>query len=86
MNFAETMSKTGIAIQGLVRSVNEYTSEKTKKVYYSVDVDVKETRLPVNIKLPLEYDRSKIIEGEVQRFNCKFQAAYGGKGLEIVAL
>lgn len=84
--YKEMMAKTGCRIIGFVRSINEYVQKDTGKKFYSVDVDIREVRLPVNIKLREGYPIESIPEGELCQFNCQFRPSFGGKGLEVVAV
>lgn len=82
-DYKETMAKTGAVIHGLCRGVSMYQGKE--KAYWSVDVDVKSTKLPVNIRLPESFNRASLQEGELVKISVCFRPAFGGKGLEIHA-
>lgn len=68
--FQEMMNKTGVMVRGLVSQLNEFTPKPTAdnpepKTYHSVDVIVKDHKNAVTVKLPPEYDRAKIVSGEL---------------------
>lgn len=86
MNLKEMMNKTGCVVVGIAKSVNEFTSQKSGITYYSVDLIVQGSRSSVNIKLPENYDRSKFKEYELAKVECFVKEAYGGRGVELVAM
>lgn len=61
----EPKKKQGIEITGMVWAINEYQSPETKKFYYSVDLAVKGVKQMMNVKLPDNYDRSRLIEDAI---------------------
>lgn len=85
MNIKEMIDKTGIVIVGLVKTVNEYVSDK-KVSYWSVDVECKGTRLPVNIKLPHNFDRSKFKEYELVKVQCCMKPSFDRKSNDLEAI
>ena len=78
--------KTGIRITGVVKGVNSYTSKKTGETYFSVDLDAKGSRLPINIKLPQGYDQTPFAEYEIVEVDCKIMPTFDKKGIEIHAI
>lgn len=86
MDLKTLYKKTGIKITGVVKGINSFPSKKTDKTYWSVDLDVAETRLPINVKLPEEYDRGKLNEYEIVELQCKLMPTFDRKGIEIHAL
>lgn len=86
MTIKEMMDKTKIVIIGLCKGVNEYHSQKNNNIYYSVDVEVQGTKNPINIKLPPDYDRNKLVEYDLVQLNCSIRPGFEGKGIEIRAI
>ena len=56
--------KTSLTCVGIVWQVAEYVN-KEKKSYWSVDLLVKGQKGMLNVKLPENYDRSKLNEGSL---------------------
>lgn len=86
MEYKDMLEKTGLPVIGICKGVNEYVQRDTGKCYYSVDVEIKGTRLPINIKLPEGYVKSKLIPFELVAIPCSIQPTYDRKGIRIVAL
>lgn len=70
-SYKEMKAKTVIKVLGVVDQIVEYYSEKTQKTYYSVDLLVNGVRDKLNVKLPDDYDRTKLVEGELASFNIR---------------
>lgn len=83
--FKEMMAKTGCQLVGLVRSVDQYTDEKTGEVYHSVRIDMKDQKDPFKVSLPPKYDRSHLVEGELVKMAIGFKPSYDKKSLKIEA-
>jgi len=85
MQYKEMLEKTSCLVQGIVKSVNEYVN-KDKKSFWSVDLEVKGTKSPVNIRLPDYFDRSKLVEYELARFSVAFVDSFDKRSKVMVAL
>jgi hypothetical protein len=83
---AALLEKTGVVVRGLLISINEYYAQKSQKTYWSVDLKVKGTRSLVNVKLPAEYDRSKLVEFGLAQFSCTAIPNFQKNGLELIAI
>lgn len=86
MNYKDMVEKTGLLITGICKGVNEFVQRDTGKCYYSVDVEIKGTRMPVNIKLPEGFDKSKLIPFDLVNISCCIQPSFDRKGIQILAL
>jgi len=86
MNYKELIEKTGLRILGICKGVNEYVQKETGKCYYSVDVEIKGTRMPVNVKLPEGYNKSKLVPFDMVQLDCCIQPSFDRKGIQILAL
>jgi hypothetical protein len=81
--YSEMMSKTGLYIQGLVRSVNIFVGEK--KEYRSVDIDVKGCRMPITVKLGDKFPFQQLIEGEITKIMLVVKPNFAKNGVELHA-
>jgi len=86
MDLKEMIEKTGIIVQGINKGIQEFVSQKTGKRYYSVDVEVKGCRLPINISLPETYKISSLVQHELVKLNCIIKPGFDGKGIKIEAV
>lgn len=86
MNYKDMIEKTGLKVSGICKGVNEYIQKETGKAYYSVDLEIKGTRMPVNIKLPDQYNKSHLIPFEIVHLACCVQPSFDRKGIQLVAL
>jgi len=85
MNYKELIEKTGLQIIGLCKGVEEYVKKETGKCYYSVDVEIKGTKMPVNIKLPEGYNKSHLKPFELVKLDCVIIPSFDRKGIQILA-
>lgn len=86
MNYKEMIEKTGLQIIGLCKGVEEYVKKDTGKCYYSVDVEIKGTKMPVNIKLPEGYNKSNLKPFELVKLDCIIIPSFDRKGIQILAV
>lgn len=86
MDYKALLEKTGILIAGIVKGLNEFTSQKTGKTYYSVDLEIRGVRFPVTVKLPENYNRSQLKEYELAKIGCIVRPGYENKGIELHAI
>jgi len=85
MQYKEMLEKTSCLVQGIVKSVNCYTN-KDSKSYWSVDLEVRGTKMPINIRLPEDFDRSKLAEYELARFSVCFIDSFDKRSKVMVAI
>lgn len=85
MQYKEMLEKTSCLVQGIVKSINEYVN-KDKVSYWSVDLEVKGTKSPVNIRLPSNFDRSKLAEYELARFSVCWVDSFDKRSKVMVAI
>jgi len=85
MQYKEMLEKTMCLVVGIVKGLNEYVN-KDKKSYWSVDLEVKGTKSPVNVRLPDNFDRSKIVEYELVKLQCVFRDSFDRKSKVLEAL
>lgn len=86
MNYKDMIEKTSLKITGICKGVNEYIQKDTGRAYYSVDLEIKATRMPVNVKLPDGYNKSKLVPFDLVEILCSIQPSFDRKGIQIVAL
>lgn len=84
--YQELLEKSGIQIIGIVKSVNEFTSQKNGKVYFSVDVEAKGTKMPINIKLPENFNRAALQCYELTKLMVRIMPGFDRKGIELHAI
>lgn len=80
----EALEKTGIQIIGICKGVSEYVGKT--RTYYSVDLECKGTKMPINVRLPEGFDRSKLPDYELVKLMCKIMPSYDKKAVEIHAI
>ena len=85
MELREMMSKTGMQIVGVVRSINTYVSKENKS-YYSVDLDIAGCRQPINIALPESYDKSKLVECDLTKIALVVVPSFDKKNIKLQAI
>jgi len=85
MQYKEMIEKTACLVIGIVKGVNEYVNKEGKS-YWSVDLEVKGTKSPINVRLPLQFDRSKLVEYDIAKFSCKFQDSFDKKSKVLEAI
>jgi len=85
MQYQEMIAKTMIVVVGIVKGINEYVN-KEKVSYWSVDLEVKGTKMPVNIRLPEKFDRSKLVEYQLTKLECVVKPSFDKKGIVIEAI
>lgn len=85
MQFKEMIDRTGLKITGICKGVNEFIS-KEQKAYYSVDVEIKGTKMPVNVKLPADFNRTVLKVYELVELSCIIMPSFDKKGIQLVAL
>lgn len=86
MNYKDMIEKTALRLIGICKGVNEYIKPDTGQAFYSVDVEIKGTRMPVNVKLPNGYNKSKLIPFEIIQLDCAIIPSYDRKGIQLQAL
>lgn len=86
MQYKEMVEKTGLRIVGICKGVNEFIKAETGRCYYSVDVEIKGTRMPVNIKLPDQYNKSELKPCELVQLDCVIIPSFDRKGIQIQAV
>ena len=78
------LEKTSCLVQGIVKAIKVYVN-KDGKSFWSVDLEVKGTTAPVNIRLPADFDRSKLVEYELARFSVIFVDSWDKQSKVMVA-
>ena len=86
MTYKESLEKTAIVVQGIVKGINEFTPKDSEKTFYSVDLEIKGTRLPVTVKLSDEYDRSQLNDFELAKIHCCIRPTFDRKGIQLYAV
>lgn len=86
MQYKEMVEKTGMTLVGICKSLNEYIQKDTGKCFYSVDVEIKGTRGPVNIKLPAGYPMISLKPYELVSLSCIIKPSFDKKGITIEAV
>jgi len=84
MQYKEMLDKTCCLLVGIVKGLNEYVNAE-KKSYWSVDLEVKGTKMPVNVRLPDGFERSKLVEYEIAKFQCVIKPSFDKKGIVLEA-
>lgn len=79
------LEKTSCLVQGIVKSTNCYVN-KDGKHFWSVDLEVKGTKMPINIRLPENFDRSKLAEYELARLAVSFIDSFDKRSKVMLAL
>ena len=85
MDYKELIQKTGVVCVGIVKSVNEYVSDKGRS-YWSVDLECKGTKFPVNVRLPQGFPIQGLKEFELTKLAVTVQPTFDRKGIQLVAL
>lgn len=85
MNYQELIQKTGVVSIGIVKSVNEYVSTKGRS-YWSVDLECKGSKFPINVGLPQGYPLSGLKEFELIKLSLAVVPTFDLKGRRLVAL
>lgn len=78
------LDQTSVVVTGICKGVNEFAGKT--KTYWSVDLDVKGTKQCVNVRLPDNYDRTKLQDYEVVRIICKVMPSFDKKAIELHAI
>ena len=81
--FKEMLEQTKINIVGICKGVNVYKGKD--KEYHSVDLEIKGTKMPVNIKLPDNYDERKLVDYELVNLRCIVKPSFDKKAIELHA-
>lgn len=84
LTFPEMKAKTKVQIIGIVNQFNVYVQPETKKEYHSVDLLVAGHKNLLNIRLPEEYDRSKLEEGSLGLFDVNISEFKGRTNLDAI--
>lgn len=83
MEYKEILSKTSLKIVGICKGVNKYVG-KTKE-YYSVDLEVKGTKMPVNVKLGDDFKRETLKDYELVVLDVVVMPAFDKRYFELHA-
>lgn len=78
----QMVDKTSVQVTGIVKSVNEYISKKTKLSYWSVDVEVKGHKTALNLRLP-ENPGELLKLYDVKTFHIIISPGFEGKGVDL---
>lgn len=81
----EMIEKTSIKVDGICKGVNEFVSQKGVS-YWSVDVEVKGTRMPINIKLPANFKKESLRTYELCSLLVTIKPGFDRKGIELHAM
>lgn len=85
MNYKEMLDKTCCKVAGICKGVNCYTSD-AKKDYWSVDLEIQGTKMPVNIRLPEGFPREKLIDYELALLTVCIKPSFDKKGIILEAI
>lgn len=85
MQYKEMLEKTTITIIGICKGVSEYVN-KDKKSYFSVDVEVKDTKMPVNVRLPENFNRAALGQYELVKIPVCIKPSWDRMGIVLEAL
>ena len=85
MQLKEMLAKTKIEVVGICKGINEYISDKGV-TYWSVDVECRGTKMPINIKLPQGYNRLPLVEYDLVTIPCIVKPSFDKKGIYLEAL
>lgn len=85
MNYKELLSKTSVIVIGINKGLNEYVNDK-KVSYWSVDLEVLGTKMPVNVRLPAEYNRAALVEYDLCKIPCVIKPSFDKKAIVLEAL
>lgn len=67
MNFKEMKSKTGLQAIGILDAITSYVG-KNSQTYYSADLIISGVKEKINVRLPDQFDRSKLVVDELAKF------------------
>lgn len=85
MNYKDLLAKTSVVVTGICKGVNEYVNAE-KKSFWSVDLEILGTKMPVNVRLPEKFNRASLLEYEVVKINCQIKPSFDKKGIVLEAL
>lgn len=85
MQYKEMLEKTVVMVVGICKGLNEYISDKQKS-YWSVDLEIKGTKMPVNIRLPENFNRQAFKEYELVKVSCVIKPTFDRKGIMLEAV
>lgn len=85
MQYKEMLEKTAVLIVGICKGINEYVNDKQVS-YWSVDLEIQGTKMPVNVKLPTAFNRSVLKEYELAKLQCLIKPSFDKKGIVLEAI